>query len=142
MKTNRYKIAFAMCLLLGSASVWAEKPYAPEKVDGTIRVDAEETIELILNTPDLVIIDSRKENEYAKGHIQGAISMLDTEMTLEDLSVHVPDKSTPILFYCNGERCLRSSRAATRALGWGYKLVYWFRGGWNEWIEKAMPVSH
>lgn len=119
----------------------AEKPFAPERLEGIIRVDAEATVNLIVNTPNLIIIDARKDSEYLKGHIQGAISLLDTTMTLEDLNIHAPDKSTPLLFYCNGERCLRSSRAARKALEWGYKLVYWFRGGWNEWTEKGMPIS-
>lgn len=132
-------ISFLFLQLIGSA--WAEKPLAPDRVPGTIRVDAEEAIELIVNTPSLLVIDSRKEVEFSKGHIQGAISLLDTEMTLEKLSGHAPDKSTPLLFYCNGERCLRSSRAAIDAGNWGYKLIYWFRGGWNEWIEKGMPIS-
>jgi rhodanese-related sulfurtransferase len=119
----------------------AEKPFAPEKIPGTILVSAEETVKLILNTPNLIIIDSRKDNEYTKGHIQGAINLLDTKMTLDKLKKHVPNKSTPLLFYCNGERCLRSSRAAIVARDGGYKLIYWFRGGWSEWVKKSMPVS-
>ena len=115
---------------------------APEKLQGTIRVDAEAVVDLMVNTPNLVIIDTRKDIEFGKGHIQGAISMLDTKMTIEGLKKHVPEKSTPILLYCNGERCLRSSRAASFALDAGYKLIYWFRGGWNEWIKKGMPISN
>lgn len=130
-----------LLLLLVNGVAWAEKPVAPDKIPGMIRVDAEEAVQLIINTKDLVIIDARKDNEYSKGHIQGAISLLNTEMTLESLSFHVPDKATPLLFYCNGERCLRSSRAATKAHDWGYKLIYWFRGGWNEWLDKGMPVA-
>ena len=141
MKLINSSIAILLSLLLLNSPVWAEKPLAPEKMSGTILVGAEETIELIVNTPNLVIIDSRKEVEHLKGHIQGSVSLLDTEMTLEQLSKYAPDKSTPLLFYCNGERCLRSSRAAIKAQGWGYKLIYWFRGGWNEWVEKGMPVS-
>lgn len=130
-----------LLLLLTNKSVWAEKPYAPDKLDGTVLVNAEQAADLIVNYPNLIIIDSRKEIEYSKGHIQGSISLLDTEMTLEKLSAHASDKSTPLLFYCNGERCLRSSRAATQAMSWGYSKIYWFRGGWNEWVEKGMPIS-
>lgn len=140
MKAN-FLSKFVVLLLLINPVAWAEKPLAPEQLQGTIRIDAEGAAELIVNTPNLVVIDSRKDIEYSKGHIQGSISLLDTLMTLEKLSEHVPDKATPILFYCNGERCLRSSRAATKALEWGYETVYWFRGGWNEWVEKGMPVS-
>ena len=132
-------IVFSFILIC--SNVWAEKPLAPEKIPGTIRVGAEETVELIVNTPNLVIIDSRKPIEYDKGHIQSSIGLLNTVMTVEHLQKYAPDKSTPLLFYCNGERCLRSSKAATFALDAGYKLVYWFRGGWNEWVQKGMPIS-
>lgn len=140
MKAN-FLLKFVIFLFLSNPMAWAEKPLAPEQLHGTTLIDAEGAAELIVNTPNLVVIDSRKDIEYSKGHIQGSISLLDTQMTPEQLSMHVADKSTPILFYCNGERCLRSSRAATKALEWGYETVYWFRGGWNEWVEKGMPIS-
>lgn len=140
MKTNYFLMSVIFLFINGP--VWAEKPFAPEVLQGTTRVSAEETAVLIVNTSNLLIIDSRKEVEYSKGHIQGAISLLDTEMTPEMLSQHATDESTPLLFYCNGERCLRSSRAATKALDWGYSKIYWFRGGWNEWTDKGMPISH
>jgi rhodanese-related sulfurtransferase len=117
-----------------------EKPYAPESIPGAIIVSAEEVVDLILANPQLVVIDSRKKTEYLKGHIEGAINILNTEMRPEALELVAPDKSTALLFYCNGERCLRSSDAITRALGWGYTNVIWFRGGWNEWTAKRLPV--
>ena len=137
----KYILKVLCVFLFCTQVVWAEKPLAPDALSGAERVSAEQTVELIMNFPNLVVIDARKDIEFAKGHIQGSISLLDTEMTPENLGEHAPDKAVPILFYCNGERCLRSSRAATKALEWGYKTVYWFRGGWNEWIEKGMPVS-
>jgi len=88
----------------------------------------------------LIVIDSRKKTEYIKGHIEGAINILNTELLLEDLDLIVPDRGTALLFYCNGVRCLRSSDAITRANGWGYTNLFWFRGGWNEWTEKRLPV--
>lgn len=128
-------------LLLFSVTAQADKPIAPEHIAGATDLKAEQIIDLILNTPELVIIDARKEDEFAKGHIESAISLLDTEMTAETLAAHIPDKATPILFYCNGERCLRSSNAANKALSWGYTNIYWFRGGWAEWREKNLPIT-
>lgn len=130
-----------LSLILANGVALAEKPYAPDELPGVTRVDASETVELIIDEVDLIIIDSRKQSEYLKGHIQGAVSLLNTEMTLEKLQEHAPDKSMPILFYCNGERCLRSSRAATKARDWGYESIYWFRGGWNEWVKNGLPIS-
>lgn len=116
------------------------KPYAPESIDGAVIVTAEEAVELILDTPGMPIIDSRKKMEYLKGHIEGAVSLLNTEMTEQGLLAIAPDKNAPILFYCNGVRCLRSSDAIGKARSWGYSNLIWFRGGWKEWTEKRLPV--
>ena len=116
------------------------KPFAPESIDGVEIVSAEEAVDLILENPDMPIIDSRKKTEYVKGHIEGAVSLLDTEMTEAGLAAIVPEKNTAILFYCNGVRCLRSSNAIVKAKQWGYTNLIWFRGGWKEWSDKRLPV--
>jgi len=117
-----------------------EKPFAPESIDDVVIVTAEEAVELILQNPDMPIIDSRKKTEYVKGHIEGAVSILNTEMTEQDLQNVVRDKDAAILFYCNGVRCLRSTSAIRKAKSWGYTNLIWFRGGWKEWTEKKLPV--
>lgn len=128
-------------LLLFSAVAHADKPIAPEQITGATNLTAEQVVELLLNTPDLVIIDARKDEEYAKGHIESAFSLLDTAMSKEALAQLVPSLETPVLFYCNGERCMRSTNAANKALAWGYRKVFWFRGGWVEWRDKQLPVA-
>jgi len=133
---------FALFILatFSTTLIAGEKPYAPEEMPGTTIVSAEEVIEMILANPELVVIDSRKKTEYIKGHIEGAINILNTELGLEELEFIVPDRSTALLFYCNGVRCLRSSDSLTKAVGWGYTNLFWFRGGWKEWTEKRLPV--
>ena len=128
-------------LLLIPINIIADgKPFAPDSIEGVQIVTAEQAIELILGNPDMPVIDSRKKTEYVKGHIEGAISLLDTEMAEQSLQAVAPDKDTKILFYCNGERCLRSSNAINKAKGWGYTNLIWFRGGWKEWSDKRLPV--
>ena len=136
MKIVVFILSIAACATL----IAGEKPHAPESMPGTIIVSAEDVIEMILADPELVVIDSRKKTEYVKGHIEGAINILNTELALEGLELVIPDRSTPVLFYCNGVRCLRSSDSITKVVGWGYTKVFWFRGGWKEWTEKRLPV--
>ena len=133
-------LIFCTVLWLSSGSVAGEKPYAPENLPGATILSAEEVINLILADPDLIVIDSRKKTEYIKGHIEGAINILNTELLLEDRDLIVPDRNTALLFYCNGVRCLRSSDSITRVVGWGYTNLFWFRGGWKEWTEKRLPM--
>lgn len=135
-----YKV-FTLFLLLFATPAAAEKPVAPESVSGTIRITAEQVVQLILDEPAVVVIDSRRPEEHAKGHVEGAVSLLDSDMTPRALARHVPTRDTPVIFYCNGERCMRSSNAARLAVSWGYNRVYWFRGGWSEWLAKGLPVT-
>lgn len=128
-------------LLLCAATAWAEKPFAPDSVTGTTRVTAETVVDLANSLPDLVIIDTRYAGEFEKGHIEGAINLLDTHMQRTDVAHLAARPDTPLLFYCNGERCLRSSHAAQMAVKWGYTRIYWFRGGWQEWLDKQLPVT-
>lgn len=137
----RSRLALALFLLHFAFPTLADKPLAPDSVPGTLRVSAEQVVELILSSPKLVAIDSRHADEFAKGHIEGAINLLDTDTTPESLARHTHGKDIPVLFYCNGERCLRSSNAAKTAVSAGYRKVYWFRGGWTEWVEKKMPMA-
>ncbi len=134
------RITVPLILILLMSPAWAESPTAPVTIEGATTLAAEQVIELILNEPALVVIDTRRGEEYVKGHIEGAISLPDTDMSVEVLAQYVADKDTPVLFYCNGARCLRSSNAIIKAQEWGYRQLYWFRGGWLEWREKKLPI--
>jgi len=133
-------LLFCVSVLLSSTLEAEQKPYAPEKIEGVAIVSAEEVIEMILADPDLIVIDSRKKTEYLKGHIEGAINLLNTRLKREEFERISADKSRKILFYCNGVRCLRSSDSINKVKEWGYTNLIWFRGGWKEWSEKRLPV--
>lgn len=133
-------LALACSAAISFAANADERPFAPSSIPGAVNVTAEEVVELILSKPDLVIIDARMNSEYAKGHIEGAVNILNTSMRREDLEAAAPDRTAPIIVYCNGERCLRSSDAVGKAMEWDYRNIFWFRGGWREWTEKGLPV--
>jgi rhodanese-related sulfurtransferase len=133
-------VMIAFALLSGSA--FAGKKEVPPFIDGTVRVSAEELIDLVESTPNLVILDSRKKSDFQKGFIEGAVSLPNTETSGATLAKHVKSKSSPVLFYCNGIKCGRSVKAAKIAIAEGYNKIYWFRGGMEEWEAKGLPVVH
>lgn len=134
-------ISFLLLFAFLSASAVAEQK-APESIDGTKRVSAEEVVELVMNTPDLVVIDARKTSDRDEaGWIEGSIGLPNYDTDEKSLKKHIPEKSTAVLFYCNGVKCGRSVESSKKAVSLGYSKVYWFRGGWEEWTEKGMPVS-
>lgn len=133
-------IALVLLSLFLAGTAWAGKKETPQFIDGTTRVSAEEVIDLVESKPDLVIIDARKASDYQKGYIEGAVSLPNTETTPETLAKVIPSKETPVLFYCNGAKCGRSVKSAKIAVQAGYKNIYWFRGGIEEWQAKGLPL--
>lgn len=135
--------AAAGTVMFANVATAAEKhPLTPEFMDGTVRISAEEVVDLVGKTPNLVIVDSRKASDFQKGYIEGAIGLPNTDTNKASLAKIIKSKTTPVLFYCNGPRCGRSGEAAKVALAEGYKKIYWFRGGIEEWEAKGMPLVH
>ncbi len=122
------------------ASVQAAED-VPDAIPGTTKITAEQLISLVEKHPDLVIIDSRKGSDRGKGFIEGSKHLVDTETTPETLAKVVPNKAAPVVFFCNGVKCGRSGKAAEVAIKAGYSKIYWFRGGWEEWLAKGFPVA-
>lgn len=114
---------------------------APMQIDGATTVDAEGIFELVESKPELIILDNRREGDYEAGHIEGAVRLLDTDITEESVLVEViPNKDAPVLFYCNGLSCGRAANAVNKAVEWGYTDVYYYALGMTEWNEMGLPV--
>lgn len=136
-----FKISVIMIALVWLAPALAKKD-APDSIPGTTKVSAEDVVKLVTSKSDLVIIDARKASDRTSaGWIEGSIGLPNTDTTPDALAKHVASKSTPVLFYCNGVKCGRSVDSSNIAVKAGYKEIYWFRGGWEEWTDKGLPVS-
>lgn len=130
---------FLLGLFLSSTAFAGEM--TPESLAGTTKVSAEEVIGLLEKHADLVLIDARKSSDHTKGYIEGSVALPNTDTTAESLAKHIKTKSTPVVFYCNGVKCGRSVESAKIAIAAGYSKIYWFRGGWEEWTKKGLPVT-
>jgi len=84
-----------------------------------------------------ILVDTREDSEWARGHIPGAIHL--SRGTIErDIEKTVPDKGTRIVLYCGGG--YRSALAADNLQKMGYRNVISMDGGWRGWTEAGFPV--
>ena len=117
---------FASCKEGNSES---ENTLLPETVNEYEQITAEKAKELMDSETGYVIIDARTEEEYAEGHIEGAILIPEYEIAQRAES-ELPDKNQLILVYC---RSGRRSKIASKALAdLGYTNVKEF-GGIIDW---------
>lgn len=132
---------FALSGLLLASTAYAKGPKVPipDQIPGVTRVDAEGVIGLTEKIPDLTIIDSRISGDRQQGYIEKSVSLPDEKTNCDSLKKAIPKKSSPTLFYCNGVKCGRSVVAVRIALKCGYTNIYWFRGGYEEWLAKHYP---
>lgn len=129
-----------MLLFTGQALHAADTGYrAPEQVDGARTVQVEEVKQL--HDAGAVFVDVRNPRLYARRHIPGAIHLdLKTAYNESALSA-VADKQQPLVLYCSGVKCSRSSRASKMAVDWGFSDVLYFRGGIVDWRNAGYPVD-
>ena len=136
----RLALAFVVLhLALPVAAAPVGKVVVPQAIPGVSTVNAEGLIELAQRVPGLVIIDSRVSADRHHGYIQGSVSLPDADTACATLGDVLPSLDTPALFYCNGVKCGRSVVAVKIAKGCGYRKLYWFRGGFEEWKQKGYP---
>ncbi|OJW46107.1 MAG: hypothetical protein BGO60_01020 [Thiobacillus sp. 65-1059] len=142
MPMRLYRLWFAISLLALSWPAAASPPgkiAVPDAIAGVTTLNAEGLIELAERLPGLVVIDSRMAVDRRQGYIQGSISLPDTQTACATLGDFIATLDTPTLFYCNGVKCGRSVIAIRIAQGCGYRRLYWFRGGFEEWKQKDYP---
>lgn len=85
----------------------------------------------------MIVVDTREDNEWAKGHIPGAVH-LGKGVIERDVETTIPDKNATLVLYCGGG--FRSALAADNLQKMGYKNVISMDGGWRGWTESNFPT--
>ena len=86
----------------------------------------------------LVLVDTREDSEWARGHLPGAMH-LSKGVIERDIEQAIPDHSAPLVLYCGGG--FRSALAADNLQRMGYTNVLSMDGGWREWTEAGYPIA-
>jgi len=84
-----------------------------------------------------LLVDVREDNEWASGHIPGAVHM-GRGIIERDIEVQVPETSTKMILYCGGG--FRSALVADNLQKMGYTNVESMDGGWRGWVSSGLPI--
>ena len=99
-----------------------------------IQIDQEKAKEMMAVNDGHVVVDVRRADEYASGHIPGAI-LIPNESIGKGQPDQLPDKDQIILVYCRSGN--RSKQAAQKLADMGYTNIYEF-GGINTWTGEVI----
>lgn len=124
--------------LCGSVAVMAAD-VSPETVAGATSVDTPKAKELF--DSGVVFVDVRSDKDWAAGRIPDAVH-IELKKVYNEAALGAEVKKTdPVVIYCNGESCMRSSKASAQAVSWGYQSVYYYRDGFPAWKAAGYPVE-
>ena len=85
-----------------------------------------------------LLIDVREDNEWAKGHLPGAVH-LGKGIIERDIEQRVPDTGAKLILYCGGG--FRSALAGENLQKMGYTDVESMDGGWKGWLDAGLPTA-
>lgn len=105
--------------------------------DNIMSVSAVE-FEKAIKADSVQLLDVRSPQEFAEGHIAGAININVQSDDFRQRADKELSKDSTILVYCRSGR--RSMDAAETLTELGYKVVN-LKGGIIEWNEEGLPVK-
>lgn len=103
-------------------------------------ITAETLKKMMEDGAEFLLIDARRKKDYDDKHIAGAINLSAIDTNAKTLAEVAPEMDTKLVFYCQNAKCQASPIAASKALGAGYKYVYEFKNGLDEWVELGYPA--
>ena len=84
-------------------------------------VSMDEGLKMMAESSDYILLDVRRPDEFAAGHIPGAVLFTNELMTKADAEKLLPNKSQRIFVYCRSGR--RSKEASQKLVDYGYSNV-------------------
>ena len=130
-RNNKIRVATAvvaalMAALLAACGVSSKTSYR--------QITADEAAQMMQEETGFVLLDVRTQEEYASGHIPGAICIPNETIGSEEIP-ELPDKDQLILVYCRSGN--RSKQASQKLAEQGYTNVVEF-GGINGWTGEIV----
>ncbi len=128
-------VLLALALLAGGCG-GGEGAATAEAVIETI--SAADASALLASAPaGLVVLDVRTPEEFASGHLAGAVGLDFYATTFAD-DLAALDREVPYLLYCRSGNRSGEAREMMRSLG--FAEVHEIAGGINAWVEAGLPV--
>jgi rhodanese-related sulfurtransferase len=110
----------------------------PEGVTGMTLAQARE----VVDTESMPILDARTPEEYAAGHLPGALNLPAHDFENHFLPLADTITAAPsVMVYCTSADCSDGITLAQRLKEAYEGKIYLFERGWSQWVEAKYPVT-
>ena len=98
------------------------------------QISMDEAVSMMAQETDYIILDVRRSDEFASGHIPNAINVANESIGTSEIP-ELPNKDQLIMVYCRSGR--RSKEAAEKLVKLGYTNIVEF-GGILDWTGETV----
>lgn len=137
MKNKIFSTLLVVSLMMAIGSAFAQE--SPVTIEGAKTINASQAKALF--DDGVIFVDVRSDKDWGAGRIPDAVHIELKKVFSEQALSQEAQKDEPIVFYCNGVSCLRSSDASAKALSWGFTNVYYYRLGFPSWKAANYPTE-
>lgn len=94
--------------------------------------------DLAAGVPGIVVVDARRPDAYARGHIPGALNL--PHRTITAASTATLDRDALYVTYCDGIGCNGSTKGALALAALGFRVKELI-GGIDWWVRDGLPLA-
>ena len=123
-----FLLLMAAALMLGGCTPSAQSP------DTYRQISTQEAVDMMASETGYIILDVRRSDEYAAGHIPGAINIPNEDIGTEEIP-RLPEKDQRIYVYCRSGN--RSKQASEKLVALGYTDIVEI-GGIMDWTGETV----
>jgi rhodanese-related sulfurtransferase len=135
-----YTAFLALVMALSVTAVKAADEFPGRKLYPDVSVMS--TDDLKRKFKSVVVVDARTRYEFDTIHVKGAENILVSKNSFANEVKALRERTTkPIVFYCNGHTCMKSYKAARRAMSAGVKNVYAYDAGIFDWTRNNPDLA-
>ena len=138
-------LVLAMVMIAFSTAALAQQPLNPlvqamvDKAKADVKkVTAAEVKAALDAKADVIYLDVRDPDEFAGGHIPGAVNLSRGKLEFRIFTV-VPKQDAKIYVYCL--TAARSALATKTLNDLGYKNAVLMNASWADWVKDGYPVA-
>ena len=121
-------ILLSALMFTGCAVTNDSQPYSYRQIT------VEEAVDMMSQETGYIILDVRRPDEFAAGHIPNAVNIANESIGTDEIP-SLPDKNQLIMVYCRSGR--RSKEAAEKLVKLGYTNIVEF-GGILDWTGEIV----
>jgi rhodanese-related sulfurtransferase len=131
-----------LAILMGAAGASVESRTSDSKIlPSPLPTVTWQEVQHLRQQGKALIVDTRTQAEYDLGHLQGALHLPSIAFIKYYPTVGPTLKKAQnkvLILYCCSHQCGASQKVARQLQAKGYKDLYLYPGGWNEWVSKGL----